>query len=139
MRQRQLRDTGRSMTFSARAISTKRYPAPWLLWSVWGIAAVFYLGVFFLRAAPAVMTSELMRDFKIGAGSLGNLSAFYFYFYVAMQIPIGTLTNSWGPRKLLACGAISAAAGTFLFGSTSNFAVACIGRAIIGGSNRLGW
>lgn len=127
------------MISSARATSTKLYPAAWLSWSVWGIAAIFYLCVFFLRAAPAVMTAELMRDFGIGAGSLGNLSAFYFYFYVAMQIPVGTLTNSWGPRKLLACGAISAAAGTFLFGSTSNFAVACLGRAIIGGSTAVGW
>jgi sugar phosphate permease len=106
---------------------------------VWGIGAVFYLAVFFLRAAPAVMTAELMRDFKIGAASLGNLSAFYFYFYVAMQIPIGALTNSWGPRKLLVLGAISAAAGQFLFGATSSFALACVGRAIIGGSTAVGW
>jgi MFS family permease len=119
--------------------ATRPYPAPWLSWSVWGIGAVFYLAVFFLRTAPAVMTAELMRDFGIGAGSLGNLSAFYFYFYVAMQIPIGALTNSWGPRKLLACGAISAGAGTLLFGSTSNFALACVGRAIIGGSTAVGW
>jgi sugar phosphate permease len=70
-----------------------------------GIGAVFYLAMFFLRAAPAVMTAELMRAFGIGAASLGNLSAFYFYFYVAMQIPVGALTNSWGPRKLLVWGA----------------------------------
>ena len=37
----------------------------------WGISALFYLAVFFLRAAPAVLTSELMRDFGIGAASLG--------------------------------------------------------------------
>ena len=117
----------------------KPYPAAWLSWSVWGIGAIFYLAVFFLRTAPAVMTAELMRDFGIGAGSLGNLSAFYFYAYVAMQIPIGALTNSWGPRKLLACGAVSAAVGTFLFGSTSSFALACVGRAIIGGSTAVGW
>ncbi len=117
----------------------RAYPAAWLAWSVWGIGAVFYLAVFFLRAAPAVMTAELMRDFGIGAASLGNLSAFYFYFYVAAQIPVGALTNSWGPRKLLVCGAISAAAGQFLFGSTSNFALACAGRAIIGASTAVGW
>jgi sugar phosphate permease len=117
----------------------RRHPAVWLSSFVWGIGAVFYLAVFFLRAAPAVMTGELMRDFNIGAASLGNLSAFYFYFYVAMQIPIGALTNSWGPRKLLAVGAISAAAGQFLFGATSNFALACVGRAIIGGSTAVGW
>jgi sugar phosphate permease len=117
----------------------KSYPPPWLAWSVWGTAAVFYLAVFFLRAAPAVMTAELMRDFHIGGASLGNLSAFYFYFYVAMQIPIGTLTGSWGPRKLLVCGALLAAAGQFLFGTTDHIAVACVGRAIIGGSTAVGW
>jgi sugar phosphate permease len=118
---------------------TKVYPPSWLSWTVWGIGAIFYLAVFFLRAAPAVMTTELMRDFRIGAASLGNLSAFYFYFYVAMQIPIGALTNSWGPRKLLVVGALSAAAGQFLFGVTDNFALACLGRAIIGGSTAVGW
>lgn len=119
--------------------AAKSYPAAWLCWCVWGIGAVFYLAVFFLRTAPAVMTTELMRDFNIGGGSLGNLSAFYFYFYVAMQIPVGALTSSWGPRKLLVTGAILAAGGQFLFGATSNFAIACAGRAIIGGSTAVGW
>jgi sugar phosphate permease len=123
----------------ARGMAAQSFPPAWLAWSVWGTAAVFYLAVFFLRAAPAVMTAELMRDFHIGAASLGNLSAFYFYFYVAMQIPIGTLTGSWGPRKLLVCGALLAAAGQFLFGTTDHIVVACIGRAIIGGSTAVGW
>ncbi len=117
----------------------RQYPAATLAWLVWGIGAVFYLAVFFLRAAPAVMTAELMRDFGIGAANLGNLSAFYFYAYVAMQIPVGALTNSLGPRKLLVIGAISAALGQFLFAATSNFALACLGRAIIGGSTAVGW
>ncbi len=126
-------------TGTATNSGTRAYPPSWLSWSVWGIGAVFYLAVFFLRAAPAVMTAELMRDFGIGAASLGNLSAVYFYFYVAMQIPVGALTNSWGPRKLLVWGAISAAIGQFLFGATTNFALACVGRAIIGGSTAVGW
>jgi sugar phosphate permease len=117
----------------------RHYPPAWLAWSVWGTGAVFYLAVFFLRAAPAVMTAELMRDFHIGAASLGNLSAFYFYFYVAMQIPVGTLTSSWGPRRLLACGALLAGGGQFLFGATDHIALACAGRAIIGGSTAVGW
>jgi len=117
----------------------KPYPAAWLACTIWGTGALFYLAVFFLRAAPAVMTSELMRDFHIGAASLGNLSAFYFYFYVAAQIPVGILTNSWGPRRLLVWGALLAAGGQFLFGSTDHIAVACAGRAIIGGSTAVGW
>ena len=111
----------------------------WRAWVVWGIAALFYLTGFYQRVSPAVMTSELMRDFGLTAKSLGNLSAFYFYFYVAMQIPAGVLIDTWGARKLLFWGALSAAGGTFLFGATSDFALACAGRAIIGGATAAGW
>jgi MFS family permease len=114
-------------------------PPAWRCWLVWGIAAIFYLTGFYQRVSPAVMTSELMRDFHVGANGLGNLSAFYFYFYVAMQVPVGVLIDSWGARKLLCWGAISAAAGTLLFGATDSFALACAGRAIVGGSTAVGW
>ena len=82
-------------------------PPAWLAWSVWGVAALFYLSGFYQRVSPAVMTSELMSSFGIGAKDLGNLSAFYFYTYVAMQIPTGVLVDSWGARKLLIAGSIS--------------------------------
>jgi MFS family permease len=85
------------------------------------------------------MTRELMQDFHIGAGSLGMLSALYFYAYVAMQIPTGILVDSWGPRKLLLAGSLTAAAGTFLFGSTSNLLVACVARGVVGGATAVAW
>jgi len=126
-------------TRSAVTPAAESAAVPWRSWIVWGIAALFYLTGFYQRVSPAVMTSELMRDFGLNAKSLGNLSAFYFYFYVAMQIPAGVLIDTWGARKLLFWGALSAAAGTFLFGATSNFALACAGRAIIGGATAAGW
>ncbi len=124
---------------SKAAASPEISAVPWRSWLVWGIAALFYLTGFYQRVSPAVMTSELMRDFGLGAKSLGNLSAFYFYFYVAMQIPVGVLIDSWGARKLLFWGSLSAAVGTFLFGATSDFALACVARAIIGGATAAGW
>ena len=111
-----------------------RFPPALLAWPIWCFAATFYLGAFILRTAPAVMTTELMRDFHIGAASLGNLSAFYFYAYVIMQIPAGVLTGTMGARRLLTAGAFAAAIGTFMFGSTNSFVVACAGRAILGGA-----
>jgi len=106
---------------------------------VWGIAASFYLAAFYIRVSPAVMTQELMRDFRISGRELGSLSAFYFYAYVLMQIPTGVLVDSWGARRLLITGAICAAAGIFLFASSDNFMVACAGRALMGASTAVGW
>ena len=84
-------------------------------WWVWGMAAPLYLIGFFYRVAPAVMTAEMMRTFSIGAAALGNLSAFYFYSYVLMQIPTGILADRWGPRRLLTTGALVAGVGGVFF------------------------
>ena len=123
-----------------REASAERRRAPsWLAWSVWGTAAFFYLAGFYLRVSPAVMTNELMRAFSITAGDLGNFSAVYFYTYVLMQIPTGVLVDSWGARRLLIAGSIAAAIGTFIFGATSSFVVASMGRALVGGATAVGW
>src|SRR5712691_11285499 len=101
-------------------------PPSWLSWSVWAVAATYYLAAFYLRSSPAVMTTELMRDFRISASQLGNFSAVYFYAYIAMQIPTGVLVDSWGARRLLVGGAIAAAMGTCLFGVTNSYGFASI-------------
>ncbi len=80
------------------------------------------------------MTQELMQDFQISASGLGNLSAFYFYSYVAMQIPTGILADTLGPRKLLTGGCIVAGIGTLIFSISPGFIGAGIGRFLIGGS-----
>ncbi|MGW8324483.1 MAG: MFS transporter [Desulfobacterales bacterium] len=103
-------------------------------WFVWGLGALFYLMGFFHRVAPAVMTEELMREFNINATALGNLSAFYFYSYVAMQIPTGILADTLGPRRLLTIGSLVAGIGTLIFALSSHIIWADFGRLLIGGS-----
>ena len=122
-------------------IPNSEFPIPnsAVAWSVWGLAATYYLAAFYLRSSPAVMTTELMRDFGISASQLGNFSAVYFYAYIAMQIPTGVLVDSWGARRLLIGGAIAAATGTCLFGATNSYAVASIGRLIVGAATAVGW
>lgn len=106
---------------------------------VWGIAPLFYLSAFYLRNSPAVMTTELMRDFSITASQLGQFSAVYFYAYVLMQIPTGVLVDSWGARRLLIFGSILSAIGTFMFGLTSSMGIAMAGRAMVGIGTGVGW
>jgi MFS family permease len=105
-----------------------------LAWIIWGWGAVFYLVGFFLRVTPAVMTAELMQAFDISATALGNLSAFYFYSYVAMQIPTGILADIWGPRRLLTTGAFIAGTGIMMFALAPTILWAYLGRFLIGGS-----
>jgi MFS family permease len=114
-------------------------PPAWLSWSIWIVAATYYLAAFYLRSSPAVMTTELMRDFGISARQLGTFSAVYFYAYIALQIPTGVLVDSWGPRRLLIAGSLAAAAGTCLFAGTNIYGLASFGRLIVGGATAVGW
>lgn len=125
-----------NVTHSPRPL---RHPPSHLSWLVWGLGAGLYFMGFYQRVAPAVMTDQLMSDFSIGAAALGNFSAFYFYSYVAMQIPTGILVDHWGARRLLAAGAIGAAAGTFLFAMAGQLLPANLGRLLIGGSVAVAW
>lgn len=109
-------------------------PPARLAWTVWGLGAALYIIGFFQRVAPGVMTAELMNDFSLTAAALGNLSAFYFYSYVAMQIPTGLLADSWGPRRLLTAGALVAGVGSLSFALSDEMIWACVGRLLIGGS-----
>jgi sugar phosphate permease len=115
-------------------MQTGNYPSLRLSWTIWGLGALLYLIGFYQRVAPGVMTVELMTDFRLNATSMGNLSAFYFYSYVAMQIPTGLLADHWGPRRLLALGATVAGFGTLLFALAPDAWWANTGRLMIGGS-----
>jgi len=120
-------------------LSTGRHPPASTAWSIWALGAALYLGGFFQRVAPAVMTQELMGEFSISAAGLGNLSAFYLYGYVAMQIPTGLMVDRLGARRVLAAGAAIAALGSFLFAVAPNLPLAKLGRLLVGGSVGVAW
>ena len=115
------------------------HPPARLAWGMCALGASLYLAGFFQRVAPAVMTQELMAEFSLAAAGLGNLSAFYLYGYVAMQIPTGLMVDRFGARRVLAVGAAVAAAGSFLFALAPNLFAANLGRLLIGGSVGVAW
>ena len=108
------------------------YPPIAIALAVWALGAGLYLIGFFQRVAPAVITHELMAEFALSAVALGNLSALYFYSYVAVQIPTGVLVDHWGPRRVLTSGGLLAAAGTMLFAMTTDYGPVGVGRLLIG-------
>ena len=112
----------------------RRWPPLTVAFLVWGMGAALYFLAFFQRVTPAVITKELMAEFAIGAAALGNLSAFYFYTYVGMQIPTGLLVDRFGPRRVLTLGAGVSALGTLAFALAPTYALAGLGRLLVGAS-----
>ena len=91
---------------------------------------------FFHRTAPAAIAGELVRAFDISSAVLGTLAATYFYVYTVLQIPVGVLADTLGPRRLLAAGSAVAAAGSLLFALAPAWEVAAVGRTLVGDRRR---
>jgi len=104
----------------------------WLPWLVWSFGPAMFFYAFFQRVAPSIMIDQLMRDLKVSGAALGNLSAFYFYAYASLQIPVGLLMDRYGPRRLLSFGASVCAAGTAIFALATALGPAYLGRLLVG-------
>ena len=119
------------MTDTGPQTESERRGEAWA-WIAWAIGSTLFLYGFAQRVAPSVMIDDLMRDFSASGAVLGNLSAFYFYAYAGIQIPVGMLLDHWGPRRLLTAAAIVSAAGNLLFATAHILPQAYLGRLLIG-------
>ncbi len=99
---------------------------------VFALALASFVLSFFHRTAPAAIAGELTRAFSISGAVLGTLAATYFYVYTVLQIPVGVLADTLGPRKLLAGGSAIAAAGSLLFALAPGWEIAAVGRTLVG-------
>jgi len=115
------------------------YRSKFFPWLVWGLSALFYCYGFFQRVAPSVMVSDLMVEFGVSAAVLGNLSAFYFYAYAGLQLPIGVMFDHWGARRMLALAAVLCGLGSLLFSMADSMAGAYAGRLLIGAGAGFTW
>ncbi|RTL50161.1 MAG: MFS transporter [Rhodocyclaceae bacterium] len=97
-----------------------------------GLAIAAYVLSIFHRVAPAVIAADLQQAFQVGAAQLGNLAATYFYVYTVMQIPIGVMADTLGPRRILFWGGMVAGMGAFLFALAPSFELAFLGRTLTG-------
>jgi predicted MFS family arabinose efflux permease len=99
---------------------------------VYGLALASFVLSFFHRTAPAAIAGELSSSFSISSAALGTLAATYFYVYTLLQVPVGVLADTLGPRKLLTGGAAIAAAGSLLFALAPVWEIAALGRTLVG-------
>ena len=100
----------------------------------WLTGALFFFYAWVLRVSPSVMVDELMREFAVGATAIGSLSAFYFYGYAGMQIPVGLLIDRFGPRRLVTVAALVCGASCLVVAWSPTFEGVAFGRFLIGAS-----
>jgi len=110
-----------------------------LAWMIWAFAVTFLFYEFFIRVFPTAMVKELMETFSVTAGALGTLSAFYFYSYAPMQIPVGLMIDRFGAQKLLVFASLLCGIGSLLFATSHQLTIAEIGRFLMGIGSAFGF
>ncbi|MCE3044589.1 MFS transporter [Legionella sp. 16cNR16C] len=97
------------------------------------VGAFFYCYEFVLRIIPGALQSELSAAFgHISATTFGQLSAFYYFAYSPMQLPVGMLMDRYGPRRLLTFACLCCTLGSWMFTNTSSMLIAGSGRFLVG-------
>ncbi|WP_062106528.1 MFS transporter [Bacillus niameyensis] len=84
-------------------------------WVVFIAVTCTYLLMSSQRTAPGLITDQLMNDFSITASTIGLLASIQFLVYTGLQIPMGILTDRFGPNFFLIIGAILTGAGTIMY------------------------
>ena len=99
------------------------------------IFLVFALGYFIsnlLRAITATISPELVSEFNLTSGELGLLGGGYFLGFASVQIPLGYLLDSKGPKKIVSYFLSLSIVGLILFASAQNLTMLLISRVLIG-------
>lgn len=100
--------------------------------AMFALAAFFYLYEFLLRVSPNVLEKELFLDFHLSAREFGLFSSCYYWAYAPLQLPVGALTDKYGPRCLLTLAILNCALSTLALAYTQSFVISCIARFFIG-------
>jgi len=96
------------------------------------VIAVTYFIACLHRHAPTVVARDLAASFNADAVALGFIASSYFYLYAAAQPLAGFLSDTIGPRRVMAAFFVLASLGSLIFGMAPNTTAAFIGRALVG-------
>lgn len=101
-------------------------------WVVTLTAALFFFYEFIQLNIFNAINVELMQAFNLNAAELGQLSSMYFYANAILLFPAGILLDRFSTRKMLFSAVFVSTVGTFVFGLAETYAIAAIGRFLVG-------
>lgn len=108
-------------------------------WVVYATVLFTYLLIVSQRTAPGLITDQLMKEFTISASAMGLLTSIQFLAYAGLQIPIGILSDRYGPNYFLIGGAIINGLGTLIYSLAQNESILLLARLLVGMGDATIW
>lgn len=110
----------------------KHGPGSILAWIIWAIATTYFFWDYLQQVAPGAMGPYWIKAFHIDNATLGVIAGFYFYSYGVMQIPVGLISDHFGPHRPLILAAAVAVGGNILLAFAYSPLAAEMARLMIG-------
>ncbi|MBF4994897.1 MFS transporter [Arthrobacter gandavensis] len=106
-------------------------------WLVWGAGVFAYMVAVTQRTAFGVAGVEATERFSATASVLSIFTVVQLVVYAGLQIPVGMLVDRFGPRLLIAAGAVLMFAGQFQLAAAESVGAGIVGRSMVGAGDAL--
>ncbi len=110
-----------------------------LAYAVWGVAVATYLLAIFHRTSLAVAGLAAADRFDISAAQLATFTMLQLLVYAAMQIPVGLMVDRFGPRAVMATGAVILTLAQAGFALAETYPTALAARTFVGMGDAMTW
>lgn len=108
-------------------------------WVVFTAVLFTYFLIVSQRTAPGLISDQLMKDFNVSASTIGLLTSIQFLAYAGLQIPIGILSDRFGPNLFLILGTLLNGLGTLIYSLAPNEVVLLLARLMVGMGDATIW
>ncbi|SEQ16839.1 MFS transporter [Microlunatus flavus] len=101
-------------------------------WLVWGVGVLAYAVAVLQRTSLGVAATYATERFGIGASVFSVFVVLQLVMYAGMQVPVGVMVDRFGPRRLVAVGALVMALGQVLMAVSTTTPGAVVARMLVG-------
>ncbi|WP_175639196.1 MFS transporter [Metabacillus schmidteae] len=108
-------------------------------WVVFASVLFTYFLIVSQRTAPGLITDKLMSEFNVTAATIGFIASIQFFAYAGLQVPIGILSDRFGPNFFLIIGTFLTGTGTLMYSLAQNETLLLIARLIVGTGDSAIW
>ncbi|MDF2606728.1 MAG: transporter, partial [Bacillales bacterium] len=101
-------------------------------WVVFYTVLFAYFIIVSQRTAPGLITNQLINEFNVSASTIGLMAGIQFFAYAGLQIPVGLLSDRYGPNHFLIIGTLLNGVGSVIYSSAPNEYVLIFSRFLVG-------
>src|SRR5258705_2438868 len=101
-------------------------------WIILGVCLLGFMQAHIHRVGFAPLIPTFMTDLGISYAAAATIMTAYFWTYMAVQLPVGVLTDRLGPRRMMLTSLAVLALGVLAFPLSRNYTQTPVPQGLIG-------